>query len=541
MTIKISQLGNLTAVSGNVQIPVVSNITGTFTTVKSNIDQIGQYITSGAYTYGNLIPSANVTYSLGSLTNQWKDLYLSGSTIYLGNTTIKAGSGSITCAPAPVILWDTLITTNNVVPANVQVTGGQANGSGILSATLTYRIGDGSYNIYNMTYGTDYVINPWVDNLGNLQILLTSTYLYGTLGWIGFGNVYITETSPTSATLSNVGLTTGNISTPTGNLAITGNVSTTGNITGPTISALYANIISSNTGLRGYVDQANTIQSAQISAANIGIIGYIDRGNTIQSAQVGAANLAITASNVGMKGYVDQANTIQSGQIGAANLAITAANVGMKGYVDNQTYSNVKVAQYLPTYSGNVGSLLNLGDFTVFGGNITAGFALPNTTYANVIFNGVGRANGYSQLNIQNVDSVGTQTSADFIATAPNGTDSTNFIDMGINGNNYSSGSWTVSGANDGYLYVNSGNLTLGTDTANKSVSIHVGGTLAANVIATFNSSNVTIGGNLIVSNVYVPTANNSIGTRGQISYDSSYVYVCIAANTWRRANLAIW
>jgi len=541
MTIKISQLGNLTTVQGNVQLPVVSNITGTFTTVKSNIDQIGQYITSGAYTYGNLIPSANVTYSLGSLTNQWKDLYLSGSTIYLGNTTIKAASGSITVASAPIILWNTVITTNNVVPANVQVTGGQANGSGILSATLTYRIGDGSYNIYNMTYGTDYVINPWVDNLGNLQILLTSTYLYSTLGWIGFGNVYITETSPTSATLSNVGVTTGNISTPTGNLSITGNVSTTGNITGPTISALYANIISSNTGLKGYVDQANTIQSAQISAANVGIIGYIDRGNTIQSAQVGAANLAITAANVGMKGYVDQANTIQSAQIGAANLAITAANVGMKGYVDNQTYSNVKVAQYLPTYSGNVGSLQNVGSFTVFGGNITAGFALPTTAFGNVIFNGVGLANSSAQLNIQNVDSVGTNNSADIIATAPNGTDTSKYIDMGINGNNFASSAWTISGKNDGYVYINSGNLTLGTDTPNTTVKVHIGGTLAANVVATFSNSNVIIGGNLIVSNSYVPTANSSAGSKGQISYDSSYVYVCIADNNWRRANLAIW
>jgi predicted amino acid-binding ACT domain protein len=250
MTIKISQLGNLTTVQGNVQLPVVSNITGTFTTVKSNIDQIGQFINSGAYTYGNLIPSANVAYDIGSLARQWRHLYLSGSTIYLGNTTIKAASGSLTVAPAPIILWNNIITTNNVVPANVLVYGGQANGSGTLSATLTYRVGDGSYNTYNMTYGTDYVINPWVNGLGNLQILLTGTYLYGTLGWLGSGNVYITETGTTSATLSNVGVTTGNIVTPAGNLSIAGNVSITGNLI---VSNVYVPTANNSIGTKGQI------------------------------------------------------------------------------------------------------------------------------------------------------------------------------------------------------------------------------------------------------------------------------------------------
>jgi len=37
----------------------------------------------------NLIPSSNVTYNLGSNTNRWNDLYLSGNTIFLGNAEFK--------------------------------------------------------------------------------------------------------------------------------------------------------------------------------------------------------------------------------------------------------------------------------------------------------------------------------------------------------------------------------------------------------------------------------------------------------------------
>jgi len=39
---------------------------------------------------GNIIPTANVTYSLGSSAYRFKDLYLSGNTIYLGNTALSA-------------------------------------------------------------------------------------------------------------------------------------------------------------------------------------------------------------------------------------------------------------------------------------------------------------------------------------------------------------------------------------------------------------------------------------------------------------------
>jgi hypothetical protein len=265
-------------------------------------------------------------------------------------------------------------------------------------------------------------------------------------------------------------------------------------------------------------------------------------------------NLALPAGEISTLANNDLYIGADSGQAVriAANSGAKAWNFNSNGSVifpDNtlqtsaypgQIYGNTQVNTYLPTYSGNIGGLLVTNPMVVFG-NITAGFAFPTASFANVIFTGGGFANGYAQLNIQNVDSVGTQNSADFIATAPNGTDTSHYIDMGINGNNYSSGSWTISGANDGYVYINQGNLTLGTDTQGTTVKVHVGGTLAANVAATFNSSNVIIGGNLIISNSYVPTANNSAGSKGQISYDNSYVYVCIADNNWRRANLAIW
>jgi hypothetical protein len=49
-------------------------------------------ITTG---FGNVLPSANVTYSLGSEQYQWKDLWVSNNTIYIGNTPITVSNGSL--------------------------------------------------------------------------------------------------------------------------------------------------------------------------------------------------------------------------------------------------------------------------------------------------------------------------------------------------------------------------------------------------------------------------------------------------------------
>ena len=298
------------------------------------------------------------------------------------------------------------------------------------------------------------------------------------------------------------------------------------------IATVNASITAANVGMKGYVDAATSGENTAITAANVGMKGYVDQGNTIQataissanigmlgyvSSQVTAANTSANTANIIMTGYVNSqvtaANTAANianasvvsyvnQQITAANTAANTANIAMKGYVDNQTYSNVKVAAYLPTYIGNIGPLSITGNTAVYG-VLNVGFPSP-IAFGNVVVNAVNTANSYVQLNIQNIDSVGTNNSADFIATAPDGTDSSKYIDMGINGNNFSSSSWTISGKDDGYLYVNTGNLTVGTDTPGTTVKIHVGGTLAANVVATFSNNSVTVTGNVIVSGKYI-------------------------------------
>ena len=89
-------LANFANYAGNVTVSSQPNITslGTLTTVTvSGNANIGNL--SATQFTNNLIPSANITYDIGNTTRRWKDLYLSGNTIYIGNTTITATSDGI--------------------------------------------------------------------------------------------------------------------------------------------------------------------------------------------------------------------------------------------------------------------------------------------------------------------------------------------------------------------------------------------------------------------------------------------------------------
>jgi len=45
---------------------------------------------------------------------------------------------------------------------------------------------------------------------------------------------------------------------------------------------------------------------------------------------------------------------------------------------------------------------------------------------------------------------------------------------------------------------------------------------------------------NLTLSNS-VPANSSAIGIAGTVRYDSSYIYVCVANNTWKRATISTW
>jgi hypothetical protein len=109
-------------------------------------------ITNGTTTFGNIIPSANVTYNLGSPTAKWKDLYLSGSTIYIGGGNISIIDDTLTTSlpftATGTIAADDLVVTSSIGCGSLYT--GQADITGI---TTLYQTGFDS-NMANLAYGT---------------------------------------------------------------------------------------------------------------------------------------------------------------------------------------------------------------------------------------------------------------------------------------------------------------------------------------------------------------------------------------------------
>jgi hypothetical protein len=57
----------------------------------------------------------------------------------------------------------------------------------------------------------------------------------------------------------------------------------------------------------------------------------------------------------------------------------------------------------------------------------------------------------------------------------------------------------------------------------------------------TISYSGTTVTNGLLVASSSTPASASATGTTGQICWDSSYVYVCVATNTWKRSALSSW
>ena len=154
---------------------------------------------------------------------------------------------------------------------------------------------------------------------------------------------------------------------------------------------------------------------------------------------------------------------------------ISIANAG--GFFTQQitstnTFPSVVTAPYFTSSNANATSTLV---------NLLVGHAASSLSSNFVVS---GNTNNYYEENIQNL-SAGASASADYVVTGNLGNESVYYTDLGQNSSGYSVGTWTMSGANDSYLYASDGALTVGTASStntNAGVIFHTGGTLASNV-----------------------------------------------------------
>ena len=92
------QHGSFTGANGEITVDTTNKTLRVHDGVTVGGIRLAKYSEAGNYANlsSHLIPSANVTYDLGSPTKRWRSLYLSNNTLYLGAAVITAsGNGTI--------------------------------------------------------------------------------------------------------------------------------------------------------------------------------------------------------------------------------------------------------------------------------------------------------------------------------------------------------------------------------------------------------------------------------------------------------------
>lgn len=187
-----------------------------------------------------------------------------------------------------------------------------------------------------------------------------------------------------------------------------------------------------------------------------------------------------------------------SGAVEARNNADSAyANFAAALITANATIASSVPLTLNGSSSGQSGNFLEL---KATGGTVLSSFSnigylrISNVTpLQNAPIFATATANSYVQVAIQNT-STGTTASTDFVATANDGTDTTYYANLGINGSGWSN-SGEIGGAHDSYLTAIGGHLVLGAGTATKYIKFATGGTAPANLRMTLNDTALVMNG----------------------------------------------
>jgi len=164
---------------------------------------------------GNIVPNANVTFSLGNVTHRWKDLYLSGNTIFLGDTTITtSGDGILSPVTRELFLQSFLPgSTNSAATFTLDrlPTAGSTRKVFVIGVQ-----GGGPAPSYTLTEGTDFTIS-------GLNLIITTSYTAT--------NIRCEESySDTGDLITATTIATDTISPTSGDLTVSGNITVDGDL-----------------------------------------------------------------------------------------------------------------------------------------------------------------------------------------------------------------------------------------------------------------------------------------------------------------------
>ena len=451
----------------------------TFDQTSGNLAVPGAGIFTGA-----LLPSANITYDLGSNTQRWKDLYLANNTIFIGTSTINTDGPN-------------LVFTNG--------DGGEFQLIGN-SISTTYSLSNGTSNL---------TVNTSTINLSansNANVLVISNYginIAGTLSATGNAavsgiltdNIYYANGSPyvftTSAAGANTQLQFNNngVFSASANLTFdsaTNNLAVTGNISATNLAVTGNAVVTGNL----YVD-------GNLIYINVEELSVQDPIITLNTGPNGVPPVANTGKDVGtaLFYYDTQARTAFMGwDTSNSEFAFGSQTSISSEVVTFTTLGNVRAQ----TFSGNVVATTISGNLTTASqSNITTVGTLGSLSVTGNVDSGA--------INTGNVVGTGTITGNYLVSNS--GCVTIGGATIAVTGNNAGIFASLVDDINLGLA----SNIVMG----GSALTVTVQGNLISNVNITANGN---VSGNLLTGTLTTNSQPNvtSVGTLGNLSVTGS-------------------
>ena len=322
----------------------------------------------------------------------------------------------------------------------------------------------------------------------------------------------------------------------------TGLTNTGGTFTGGTFS------LSTNTGVtasRAVVsDSAQRITNSVTTATEL---GYVSGVTSAIQTQLGTKAPTASPTFTGIVSATNIANAL--GLVATPSYTFTGdENTGLwSSGADTVNFSTGGSERARIDSSGRLQIGGSAGDQLVninsLGGNAMVSFIIASSTK---VFTGISANNDTPVMGMTTGDyGIRVQGTNDIFLSA-NGGSSGQFVLK-------NSGNVGIGNATPQYLLDVAGQARLtGTNgvnfggttaAADKTVTIHQS---SANVLAltattTTVSGGLTIAGTTILTQSSPPASAAAAGTVGTIAWDADYIYICTAANTWKRVAIATW
>jgi hypothetical protein len=523
-----------------------ANVSAYLSSGSANANIITTANVSGAFVLGNgsALTSITGTNVVGNVPNA----------TFATSATTAVSAGTVTTNAQPNI---TSVGTLSALSVTGNISGNYILGNGSQLTGIAASYDNANVKTYLSAFDGDII--PSSNNtftLGNLTNQWSSVY-------VGANTIYFNGV-PLSANVTTLfydskPLVTenvdGNINTPGAITAGTfvGNgaalTSITGaNVVGNVTSAITAGTVTTNAqpnitevgtlstlSVTGNISAnyfiGNGAHLTNIVAANI--VGTVANATYAVNANLAAfANTAFSVAGANVTGEVAVANTVSNpsqpnitalGTItsltanGATINGLFTANSNAQFNGDVYFAGNVTIPGNINQISGNSGQFF--GNVVTGFGALYAGLPAGYTLLDQEVMQYATNFDGYTQVSLRNING-GADATADYVITADNGTDSTNYADFGMAGSGYD-GATAVNSLgtsvlpNDAYLYakgnVTGGNLVLGSNQAGGVVRIIANGASnLADVVATFAASGLNVNGSI--------TGNANLTVTGNIA-----------------------